>query len=163
MVKVFGTQGDKKRKYTEKDKIEVLAILRDNGYDYMKTSKETGVAYNSLTNWNNKYTDKLGHADVAIAIANKTEFKLSKMKESFLQQHFENLNTLAAKAIKKANKLMDEELDLNKVTNSIKIIGDLYAKLATVEGGVNATGTPQTVNLIQQSITMMNEIHRKDN
>ena len=162
MAKVFGTQGDKKRKYTEKEKIEVLAILRDNGYDYMKTSRETGVAYNSLTNWNNKYSDKLGHTDISIAIAKKTELKVSRMKEDFLQQHFTNLNSLAQKAIQKAYNLMDDEVDLNKVTNSIKVIGDLFAKLAAIEGEKDAS-TPNTVNLIQQSITMMNEIHKKDN
>lgn len=46
-----GTKLGKRTKYTVEEKIEVLRLLKENSYDYKKTSLETGVVYGALKNW----------------------------------------------------------------------------------------------------------------
>ncbi len=161
-VTKVGTKLGKRTKYTVEEKIEVLRLLKENSYDYKKTSLETGVVYGTLKNWFSQYKDRINNISAVDVIAENVEVNLSKVKVRFIEKHFEKLNELAKSAVSRALILMKEEEDLSKVNNTIKIIGDLFSKMAGVDGDKAGEKESNTVNLIQQSIVMMNQMKNRE-
>lgn len=157
-VTKVGTKLGKRTKYTIEEKIEVLRLLKENSYNYKKTSLETGVVYGTLKNWFSQYKDRINNISAVDIIAENVEVNLAKTKVHFIENHFEKLNELAEAAIKRALILIENEGDLSKVNGTIKIIGDMFAKIAGMDEGEKGSNT---TNLIQQSIIMMNQIKNK--
>lgn len=149
----------KRTKYTIEEKIEVLRLLKENSYNYKKTALETGVVYGTLKNWFSQYKDRINNISAVDIIAENVEVNISKAKMCFIEKHFEKLNNLAEAAIKRALNLVETEEDLNKLNGTIKIIGDIFAKISGFED--EESKNPNTINLIQQSIVMMNQAKGK--
>lgn len=161
-VTKVGTKLGKRTKYTVEEKIEVLRLLKENSYDYKKTSLETGVVYGTLKNWFSQYKDRINNISAVDVIAENVEVNLSKVKVRFIEKHFEKLNELAESAVSRALILMSREEDLSKVNGTIKIIGELFSKMAGVDGDRAEEKDSNTVNLIQQSIVMMNQMKNRE-
>lgn len=87
---------------------------------------------------------------------------LSKVKVRFIEKHFEKLNELVESAVSRALILMSREEDLSKVNGTIKIIGELFSKMPGVDGDRAGEKDFNTVNLIQQSIVMMNQMKNRE-
>lgn len=158
-VTKVGTKIGKRTKFTIEEKIEVLRLLKENSYNYKKTAMETGVVYGTLKNWYTQYRDRLNNISAVEVIAENVEINLSKVKTRFIEQHFSKLNDLAEAAIKRALKLIENEEDLNKVNGTLRVIGELLAKVSGAEDDCNKQTTGS--NLIQQTIVMMNQIKEK--
>lgn len=45
----------KKKKYTDKEKVEAILILKENGFNFSQTSKQLGLNTNTLKGWYNKF------------------------------------------------------------------------------------------------------------
>lgn len=158
-VTKVGTKLGKRTKYTIEEKIEVLRLLKENSYNYKKTALETGVVYGTLKNWFSQYKDRISNISAVDIIAENVEVNMSKAKIRFVEGHFGKLNELAEAAIKRALDLVKTEEDLNKLNTTIKIIGDIFAKISGVD--YEEDKNSNTINLIQQSIIMMNQAKEK--
>jgi len=143
-------------KYTMEDKVQILRLLKENSYDYKKTSLETGCNYGTLKNWYVKYKGELANINSVDMIAEKTELNVAKAKIRFIDRHYSSLSLLAESAIKRALELLKEEKDLNKVNDTIKIVTDYFTKLSG-----NEEQKQQGTNLIQQTILALNSFNKE--
>lgn len=146
-----------RRKYSMEEKVEILRVLKDNSYDYKKTSVQTGCNYGTLKMWYVKYKDNLANLNAVDMIAEKTELNLSKAKIRFIERHYNQLSQLAETSIGRALELLKDEKDLNKVNDTIKIVTDYFAKLSTSEEQ-KETGN----SLIQQTIIALNSFNKPE-
>ena len=144
--------------YTKEQKISAVKLLQDCNYDYRKVSQQLGIKYDTLRSWASRYKDIQLPTQTQI-IAAKVELDLEQMKREFISKHFEGMDELAQKAVSRALELIEVEEDLNKVNNTIKILTDFFAKMqnATNVDDPSRPGSAVTVNLIQQSIQMLNQ------
>lgn len=145
-----------RKQYTMEDKVQILRVLKENSYDYKKTSLETGCNYGTLKNWYVKYKGELANINSVDMIAEKTELNVAKAKIRFIDRHYSSLSLLAESAIKRALELLKEEKDLNKVNDTIKIVTDYFTKLSG-----NEEQKQQGTNLIQQTILALNSFNKE--
>lgn len=154
--KEIGRLVRRKKRYTTDEKIEALRILKENNYDFLKTSSTLKVAVNTLKTWNNTFRTQLdGDAEIK-AIALKTENNMAQLKQKFLSQHFAALNELTEKTIKRSLLIVKKETDLSKLCSILKVSAEILTKL-TPDNSQQTTNN-NTFNLIQQSIEQCNMI-----
>lgn len=146
----------KRGAYTPEQKIEAVRLLHDNGYNYYKTSAQTKISMSSLHMWEAQYGADINSSNKVQMIAEKVEMNLARVKTSFIEKHYYQLNNLAEQAIKRAFELVKTEDDLNKVNNTIKVISDFITKISGEEGDEEKRNT--TYNLIQQTVIACNNI-----
>lgn len=151
----------RKIRYSMEEKIEVLRLLKENEYNIPVTAANTGVAINTIKDWVRRYKNELDSLTTVNAIAEEVELNVARVKNQFVNRHFNKLNTLAESAITRALELVTIEEDLSKVNNTIKIIGDFVLKLSQASGKAEETAQ-SSVNLIQQNIMMLNQIKDKE-
>lgn len=141
--------------YTLEQRLNALALLREENYDYNKVATITGVNKCTLRSWLNRHGDAKPDDAANILIA-RAEMNLQKIKRNFITDHLKDIDELCTKAIIKARELLEVEEDLNKVNNTIKILTDFFSKLEGTEEE-NKKDSSVTVNLIQDSIRRLNE------
>ena len=84
---------------------------------------------------------------------------LQKLKVDFISKNYKEMDQLAQDAIVRARYLIIKENDLDKVGRIIKILTDFFAKMHTPSADdAQQPGSAVTVNLIQQSIQMLNKV-----
>lgn len=159
-TKVKEMEHSVKLTYTDEDRIKIVRMLVDSGMNYAIMHKKTGINTNTIKQWYYRYKGDLEAASSTL-IAEKVEIDFARAKLEFLQNNFSQLNTLADKAIKRAIALCEEETDLNKISNLLKVISELVVRFNdSSQEQQQTSGT--TVNLIQQSIIQLNELKEKD-
>lgn len=146
----------KRGAYTPEQKIEAVRLLHENNYNYYKTSAQTKISMSSLHTWEAQYGTELSSSNKVQIIAENVELNLSRVKTTFIEKHYSQLNKLAESAIKKAMDLVKEETDLNKVNNTIKVISDFITKIAGEDNDDEKRSN--TYNLIQQTVIACNNI-----
>lgn len=118
--------------YGAEDKIKTLVLLRENGFNLRKTSKQTGISEPTLTKWRRTFgddvykdLDKKGEGlhlnetyDSALTSVAK---ELKDIHEDFISKV---LQTKLA-AIDKVKSMLEKEKDLNKVTTVLKTLHDI--------------------------------------
>ena len=156
-VTKVGKKIGKRTKYTVDEKIEILRLLKENSFDYKKTCLETGVNHGTLKNWFCTYKDQLNNLSTVALIAENVEQNISKAKIRFIDRHFNELNNLAEEAIKRALKLVKDEVDLSKVNGTIKVISDLFSKISDLDSS-GGDDPKNSASLIKQTIIQLNSI-----
>lgn len=151
----------KRGAYTPEQKIEAVRLLHENGYNYYKTSAQTKISMSSLHTWEAQYGAEISTSNKVQVIAENVELNLARIKTSFIEKHYSNLNKLAEAAIKKALDLVKDETDLNKVNNTIKVISDFMTKINGEESDEEKRSN--TYNLIQQTVIACNSIDMENN
>ena len=70
-----------KKRSTEQERAEALLILRENDYDYKKTSKEVGIPVNTIRQWVQRYPQLLEAGGEVKLYQAKAEEKIIKKKD----------------------------------------------------------------------------------
>lgn len=146
----------KKNLYTEEEKIQAVRLLKENNFNHYLTSAQTGVSISSLHNWSARYMSDIDSTNKVRIIAESVELNLARVKTNFINKHYSKMNELAEEAVKRAIDLVKDETDLNKVSNTIKVISDFMAKVSGEEGDEEKRNN--TYNLIQQTVIACNNI-----
>lgn len=149
-----------KRIFTDEQRLQVVRILRENGYKYRETSRQVGINECTLRTWAARYKEVSTDNAVSI-IAQRVENEIGAKKINFITKNFKKMDELAEKALNRALVLIEEEEDLSKVNQTIKIMTDFIAKMKE-DGSQEEGPSNKTVNLIQQSIQQCNMIVKKE-
>lgn len=147
--------GKKRRRYTDQQKIEVLTLLRENSYNYRKTEFDTGIPYSTIKVWYNQHKNELNEMTSVSCIAEKVEQNIGRLKTDFISAHFKAMSGLAAKAIERAEELIEKERDLSKINGTIKVVTDFFAKIGEVDPE-SANKGDTYISVIRQTINNMN-------
>lgn len=86
-----------KKKYSEEVISRALAILRDNDYNYKKTSRETTISRDTLRRWAKEYSTPIEEPEVIEVIPEPSEP---------LPEEIKTLDDAIAAAIKRAKELI---------------------------------------------------------
>lgn len=156
-----GNEAQFKVLYTDTQRLSAVKLLRENNFDYKATSAMLGVSSATLRSWASRYRDVHTTEKVEL-IQERVELDIAKMKINFISKNYSKMDELAKKALNRAMVLVEQETDLNKVNNILKTLTDFMAKMHTPsEKDEERPGSAVTVNLIQQSITQLNEFKKK--
>ena len=148
----------KHRQFSIEDKVKAVRILKENGYDYGATARETGVSRGTLRIWNDRFVSDINTDKVQI-IAAETEIAITQYKNAFIKKHFAKLEDTTVLAINRAIVLLKREKDLTKVNGTIKVLGDMIMKLTQTQSETQAP----TTNIVRQSIIQLNNLYQKEN
>lgn len=152
-ARAFGKKGN----YTPEEKAEAIKVLVENNYSLNKTSAQLGISRSSLNLWLRQYHNKTADDQTISIIEQNVAVNAARLKNNFLQKHYSDMSNLANKAIKRALELVEDEPDLNKVNNTIKIISDFVTKVSASENGeANETVRSGNLTLIEQTIMQLN-------
>lgn len=144
---------DKRSKYTQDQKVQALLLLRENNYNFLKTSLHTGIPRATLRFWNQSYKGDLDNSTAIQQVQQKVEMDLVRLKTNYIQKYYSKYDELAGEAIKRALYLIKEENDMNKVVNVLKLVNELIDKLGNDKVD---SDTHNQINFIQQTINNLN-------
>jgi len=119
------------RKYTKEFIVQALLILQRNDFNVNKTAKELRLQQVTLRNWKIKYgPDVFSELSSDDKLINPTERKklISTLKEDILSNEKIFLDKVLAirdMAIDRAEQLLPQERDLNKIANILRIMQEL--------------------------------------
>lgn len=150
--KILTVKSDKRSKYTEEQKVQALTLLRENNYNFLRTSQRTGIPRPTLRFWNQSYGN-IENITAVQQMQKKVEIDLVRLKTNYIQKYYSKYDELADAAIKRALFLVKEEVDTNKVVNVLKLVNDLMDKLGNDKVD---SDTHSQVNYIQQTINNLN-------
>ena len=120
-TKTNGEGHDKPSKrfpYSEINKI--LIKLRENDFDYTKTAAETGIHRTTLSRWRHNFPEMCTNKYHAMNVAN-LENKIYTNNKEVVETAF----SLLKKCMDRADKLVAQEEDLNKISNLIKVLSPI--------------------------------------
>ena len=83
------TNPNLKKRYSMTEKMDALAILRDSGYDYTKTSRITSVSTPSLRAWYNKHGKQVKQESEEIEAIMDSSIKLQKHKGDLMEEIYD--------------------------------------------------------------------------
>ena len=146
----------KEGQYSRTEKVSAVRMLIENGYNYKKTSVQTGISRGSLQAWVKLYEKELTESTSVQSIAKSVEVNIARAKTEYINKHFNSMSRLAEEAIKKAIELVQEEDDLSKVNDTIRTRSNVIVKIGGEEGAAERAG--DTYNLIQQTIVACNRM-----
>lgn len=141
--------------YTNEEKMEAVRLLIDNGYNYYKTTQQTGVGRSSLKLWLDKYGSTFQTDAQVRSVAATTEMRIANIKGNFIKDKYEKIGRLADAAIAKAMELIPKETDLNKVTGIIRAIND-FVRSSSDEDKDDANQSARQI-MIQKAIMQINQ------
>jgi hypothetical protein len=119
------------RKYTKEFIVQALLILQRNDFNVNKTAKELHLQQVTLRNWKNRYgKDVFTELSSDDKLINPSERKkvISTIKEEILSREkifLDKVLTIRDIAIERAEQLIVDEKDLNKVANILRIMQEL--------------------------------------
>lgn len=119
------------RKYTKEFIVQALLILQRNDFNVNKTAKELHLQQVTLRNWKNKYgPDVFSELSSDDKLINPTERKklISTLKEDILSNEkifLDKVLTIRDMAIDRAEQILPNEKDLNKIANILRIMQEL--------------------------------------
>lgn len=140
-----------KIKFSEEQRICALTLLQNNDYDYNKTARAVGCSAECLRKWRWKYDSILTSSSKVDLYRDKVEQKLMTKKIDFIGKHFEDLDNLTGKALKRALKMINGA-DLKDVINTLKVISDIYKSIGVSDEDKQ---TGDNVNIIAQVINQI--------
>ena len=146
--------------YTDEQRLQVLRLLVENGFDYKKTEMDTRVRADTIRQWYYRYGYRLKEEPTAW-VAEKIEINIGRLKTDFIRENYKQIGELADKAIKRALTLIDKENDLTKINGTIKILVEFYSKMQDTNKDDSGNNSGNTVNLIRQSIIQLNNLNLK--
>lgn len=157
-----GGEAQYKVLYTDTQRLQAVKLLRENNFDYKATSSMLNVSQATLRSWASRYRDVHTTEKVEL-MQERVELDLAKVKLDFISKNYRQMDNLAKTAIDRALTLIQEETDLSKVNNTIKILTDFFAKMHQPgDTSSDQPGSTVTVNLIQQSIMQLNQLKTKE-
>lgn len=128
------TVKQKAKRYSLTERMDALAILRDNGYNFTKTSRVTKISVPSLRHWHTKHGKELEEvSQVTEALVQSSE-KLQNRKRDFIAEVYDT-KLLIIQRVR----------DLIPSSRSIKILTDALDILHDME---NDETNPQASNLL---------------
>lgn len=104
-----------KGKYPVAEKLKVLKALQLNGYNYALTARQFGVSHDSIRLWRKQMPEAFAN-DYASQQLARIERSAGDKAVSLI----ETAGNVIDKALKKGSALLDEETDLNKVSNFLR-------------------------------------------
>lgn len=144
-----------KKRSTEQERAEALLILRENDYDYKKTSKEVGIPVNTIRQWVQRYPQLLEAGGEVKLYQAKAEEKIIKKKISLIDKHFASIDNITGKALRHLEDLLPEATIL-ETTQILKTVADIYKAF----GDKTQEEKGENINIIAQVVNQ--QITRKD-
>jgi hypothetical protein len=122
----------KAKRYGLSEKMDALAILRNNDFNFTKTSKEVGASIPSIRAWHNKYGKQMKEESEKVEAAMvESSTKIQEHKKDFMAEVYDT-KLLIVKRVQ----------DLIPSAKSIRILSDALAVLHSMElAEANPVGT----------------------
>ena len=124
----------KAKRYSIADRMAVLAILRDNRYNYLKTQRQTRVSVPSLRTWNNKYGKGLKEQSEITEAAARAAGEIQEHKQDLMEEIYDT-----------KFQIIHRIKDLIPSARSIRVLSDA---LETLHGMEKDNKTPDAQPLI---------------
>lgn len=150
---ILTVKKDGRQKYTTEQRMQALALLRENNYNFLKTSLATGIPRATLRVWKSTFKEDVTNLTAVQQIQEKVEMDLARLKINYIQKYYSKYDELTEEAIKRALILVKEETDTNKVVNVLKLVNELMDKLGNDKDNGD---TRSQINYIQQTINNLN-------
>lgn len=124
----------KRKIHSFEQKVSVLKLLRENGYNYSKTAKELSLVYKTIQRWEKRIGpavfELLDMYEGNIDKVTKDEVKKrldsisnSKVEEESSNHSFYLLaQKVKMKALKRLDKLLPDETEVSKITSALKLL-----------------------------------------
>lgn len=140
-----------KLKYTEKQRLETLQILMKFDGDMKKTAAFTGIPYRTIQYWTKHNIVKQAlenpeenYSKEVTVMVSDIEAKVQDLEKELIPKLYQSIN----KTVEKGNFLLNQETDLNKVSNFLKTLSEAanIIKPPSQQGGSNLTQFIQMIN-----------------
>ncbi len=124
----------RKIKYSFKQKVSALKLLRENDFNYSKTAREHTLVYKTIQRWEQSIGDAVFYlldkynGDVTSVTEGEVQEQLgsvtdSEMKEDFSNQSFYKLvREVRMIALKRLGYLLPRERDINSIIAALKLL-----------------------------------------
>lgn len=148
-----------KKHYTEEEKVRVLKLLQMNDYNYRKTSKATGVCYNSLTKWQNQMGEEVNKPNRMEKIIKRVEGELAEKEKEFLNDVYET----KMQALQQLKEMIPQEKNMDNITKALRLLIEITDGKLSSEEEEELLGKGQTFfQIINQQLIQQNN-GNKDN
>lgn len=145
--------GDRRSRFPEEEKIRILKTLQLNGFNYMLTSRQTGVSTNSLKEWRKKYPEAFNNHYTNRSLATIESIAVSESKKII-----EHAGKLLKLSLEQAERILEYETDLSKVSSFIRSITPIAKTMSEVdkENGF------RKVSSLTQTLEKLAQLNGKD-
>lgn len=124
------------KRYSVKERMAALVLLRDNGYNFTKTARQANVSVPSLRHWYKKYANDLREQSEAIeAIVESTE-DLQDQKKDLMTEIYDTQLLI----IKRVQELIPSARSIRVLSDALAIIHSLEAEVKNPAGAILGEG-----------------------
>lgn len=146
----------KRRSFTQEQKIYAVNLLRENNYDYRKTSAETGASQLCLRQWKHLYQDMTSDLSRVAVYQERAEERIVASKVDFIEKHFEDLGEVTRLAIKRMKELLPDAT-INEATSALRAVADIYKTVGVMNK--DKEENKESVSVISQVVNQQININ----
>lgn len=147
---------NKRRTFTQEQKIYAVNLLRENNYDYKKTSAETGASQICLRQWKHLYQDMTSDLSRVAVYQERAEERIVASKVDFIEKHFEELGEVTRLAIVRMKELLPQAT-LHEATSALRAVADIYKIVGVTNKGNEEN--KESVSVISQVVNQQININ----
>ena len=115
MAKKTSSARSYKGKYPFAEKLKILKALQINGFNYALTARQFGVSHDSIRIWRRDMPEAFTNEYAGQQVA-----RIERSAGDKAVSLIETAGNVIDKALKRGSALLDEETDLNKVSNFLR-------------------------------------------
>lgn len=145
--------GNRRSRFPEEEKLRILKTLQLNGFNYMLTSRQTGVSTNSLKEWRERYPEAFTNHYVNRSLATIESVAATESKKII-----EHSSKLLKLSLEQAERALEYEMDISKIASFIRAI----TPLAKTMSEVDKENGYQKVSSLAQTLEKLAQLNGKD-
>jgi len=141
------------KRYTDKDKVRVLKLLQMNDFNYSKTSKATGIRYETLKKWQNQMGEEVNKPNRMEKIIKRVEGELAEKEKEFLNDVYET----KMQALQQLKEMIPQEKNMDNITKALRLLIEITDGKLSKEDQEELLGKGQTFfQIIHQQLITQN-------
>lgn len=154
--------GRRKKEECELLKDNAIKALIQTNWNITAVAKEFGVSRPTLYQWKNEY-EKAGRSDSSVILTRAdAAMTIENYRKQIAERNYRGVNELVEKLLARAEKLIDSEPDIARISVCIRAVSELIKTLYPDEmkEGQMPQSPTRLVNLFQQTIFQLNNANK---